>query len=299
MLAGKLLEKVMVLYGTQFPFQRGSWRLIDRYLNSGRLAACYSRGELTRVNRRGFLFDLDLTDFVDQYLYLDAYEKQDYDVLIRAMPAGGVFFDIGAYIGIYTLAMARAVGPTGFVCAFEPNPAIFGRLRQHVIQNHLTNVRLNQVAIGSAEGRAKLNAPTRENSGAASLLNGNMPARFQARPVEVHVTCLDAYCEKHSVDRLDIIKIDCQGYELQVLAGASKVLQKFRPRLLVEYDVDWLFAAGASGTQLCALLDRAGYNCFTVHRGRFVPFAATDKSGTLVNIHALPAETSKVPHPHV
>ena len=299
MLADKLLEKMMVLYGTQFPFQRGSWRLIDRYLNSGRLAACYSRGQLTRVNRRGFLFDLDLTDFVDQYLYLDAYEKQDYDALIRAMPVGGVFFDVGAYIGIYTLAMARAAGPGGFVCAFEPNPATFGRLRQHVLQNGLTNVHLNQVAISSAEGRAKLNAPTKENSGAASLLSSNMPARFEARPVEVRVTCLDAYCRKHPVDRVDIIKIDCQGYELQVLTGASNILEKCRPRLLVEYDIDWLFAAGASGTQLCSLLDKAGYNCFTVHRGRFVPFAATDKPGTLVNLHALPAERGKATNTHV
>ena len=295
MLAEKLLEKVMVLYGTQFPLQWGSWRLIGRYLNSGRLTACYHRGQLTRVRRRGFLMDLDLTDFVDQHLYLGAYEKQDYEGLISAMPVGGVFFDVGAYIGIYTLAMARAAGLNGSVHAFEPNPISFGRLRQHAIQNGLANVRLNQVAVGSAEGRAKLNAPTKENSGAASLLTTNMPARFEAHPIEVRVTCLDTYCRKHIFDRIDIIKIDCQGYELQVLAGASNILQKFRPRLLVEYDVDWLVAAGASGTQLYSLLNAAGYKCFTMHRGRLVPFAAEDKPGTLVNIHALPAEKSKVP----
>jgi FkbM family methyltransferase len=290
MYADKLLEKMMVFYGTRFPFQRGSWRLIEPYIRSGRLTRCHTRRQLTRVRRGDFLFDLDLTDFVDQYVYLGAYEKQDYDELISVMPVGGVFFDVGAHIGIYTLAMARATGPTGTVHSFEPNPASFERLSHHVLQNGLVNVRLNQVAVASAEGRAKLNAPTKENSGAASLLSTNMPTRFAARPIEVQVTTLDAYCTRHTLDRVDVIKIDCQGYELQVLEGGSNVLQTFRPRVLLEYDVDWLLAAGASGTQLCSMLKESGYDFFQRHHGRLVPFTANDTPGTVVNIHAIPAE---------
>ena len=207
MFADKLLEKIMVFYGTRFPLQRGSWRLIEPYLRSGRLSVCHTRGQLTRVRRSGFLFDLDLTDFIDQYVYLGAYEKQDYDELTSIMPVRGVFLDVGANIGIYTLAMARAAGPSGSVHSFEPNPASFERLSHHVLQNGLANVRLNQVAVGLAEGRAKLNAPTKENSGAASLLSTNMPARFAARPIEVQVTSLDAYCMRHTFDRVDVITL--------------------------------------------------------------------------------------------
>jgi len=289
-LAYKLLEKMMVFYGTRFPFQRGSWRLIEPYLRSGRLTDCHTRGQLTRVKRDDFLFDLDLTDFIDQYVYLGAYEKQDLDELTSIMPVGGVFLDVGANIGIYTLAMARAAGSSGSVHSFEPNPASFERLRHHVLQNGLANVRLNQLAVGSGEGRAKLNAPTKENSGAASLLSTNMPARFEARPIDVQVISLDAYCRRLTFGRVDVIKIDCQGYELQVLEGASNVLQTFRPRLLLEYDVDWLVAAGASGTQLCSLLKRARYESFQRHHGRLIQFTADDTPGTVVNIHAIPAE---------
>jgi FkbM family methyltransferase len=293
--ADKLLEKMMVFYGTQFPVQKGSWRLIELYRRSGRLSGCHSPGQFTRVKRGGFEFDLDLTDFVDQCLYLaGAYEKQDHDELIRAIPHGGVFVDVGAHIGIYTLAMARAAGPSGCVHSFEPNPATFERLRHHVLQNGLANVHLNQLAVGSTEGGAKLNAPTKENSGAASLLSTNMPARFEARPVEVQVTSLDAYCREHSVDRLDVIKIDCQGYELQVLEGGSNVLQRFRPRLLLEYDVDFLLASGASGTRLCSMLETRGYKAFKMHRGCLVPFAAEDKPGTVVNVHAIPADRNSI-----
>jgi FkbM family methyltransferase len=288
--ADKLLEKVMVFYGTRFPFQRGSWRLIEPYLRSGHLTGCHTRGQLTRVTRGDFLFDLDLTDFVDQYVYLGAYEKQDYDELTSIMPVGGVFVDVGAHIGIYTLAMARTAGPSGSVHSFEPNPASFERLSHHVFLNGLANVCLNQVAVGSAEGRAKLNAPTKENSGAASLLSTNMPARFAARPIEVQVTSLDAYCSRHLFDRVDLIKIDCQGYEVQVLEGGWDVLQTFRPRLLLEYDVDWLLAAGASGTQLCSMVKRARYDCFQRRHGRLVQFTADDTPGTVVNIHAIPSE---------
>src|SRR6266853_1339350 len=193
---------MMVFYGTRFPLQRGSWRLIEPYLRSGRLTGCHTRGQLKRVKRGEFLFDLDLTDFIDQYVYLGAYEKQDYDELISIMPVGGVFLDVGANIGVYTLAMARAAGSSGSVHSFEPNPASFERLSHHVVQNGLVNVRLNQVAVGSEEGRAKLNTPTKENTGAASLLSTNMPARFEARPIEVQVTSLDTYSTRHAFDRL-------------------------------------------------------------------------------------------------
>ena len=294
MFADKLLEKMMVFYGTRFPLQRGSWRLIEPYLRSGRLTGCHTRGQLKRVKRGEFLFDLDLTDFIDQYVYLGAYEKQDYDELISIMPVGGVFLDVGANIGIYTLAMARAAGSSGSVHSFEPNPASFERLSHHVFQNGLVNVRLNQVAVGSEEGRAKLNTPTKENTGAASLLSTNMPARFEARPIEVQVTSLDTYCTRHAFDRLDVIKIDCQGYEIQVLEGASNVLQTFRPRLLLEYDIDWLLAAGASGSQLCSLLKSAQYECFQRRHGRLVQFTADDTPGTVVNIHAIPVEKKRL-----
>jgi len=292
MFADRVLEKMMVFYGTRFPFQRGSWRLIEPYIRSGRLSDSHIQGQLTRVKRDGFLFDLDLTDFIDQYVYLGAYEKQDYDELVRIMPAGGVFLDAGANIGIYTLAMGRVAGPRGAVHSFEPNPSSFERLRRHVLQNGLGNVRLNPVAIAASEGRAKLNTPTRENSGAASLLSTNMPERFEARHIEVHVTSLDAYCRGRALDRVDLIKIDCQGYELQVLEGAAYVLETFRPRILIEYDVDWLVAAGASGAALCSLLEKARYACFQMHHGRLVKFSVDETPGTVVNIHAMPVENS-------
>ena len=295
MFADKVLEKMMVFYGTRFPFQRGSWRLIEPYIRSGRLTDSHTPGQLTRVKRNDFLFDLDLTDFIDQYVYLGAYEKQDYDELIRSMPAGGVFLDVGANIGIYTLAMARAAGPHGSVHSFEPNPASFARLGHHVLQNGLTNVCLNQVAVGPAEGHAKLNTPTRENSGAASLLATNMPERFEARPIDVQVVSLDGYCAERVLHRVDVIKIDCQGYELNVLEGASRALETFRPRILIEYDIDWLVAAGASGSQLCSLLHEAGYECCQMRHEKLIRFTSDETPGTVVNIHAIPVATHARP----
>jgi hypothetical protein len=120
-----------------------------------------------------------------------------------------------------------------------------------------------------------------------------MPERFEARLIDVQVTSLDAYCKSYMLDRIDVIKIDCQGYELQVLEGASNVLQTFRPRLLLEYDVDWLVAAGASGSQLCSLLKRARYELFQRRHGRLIPFTVDETPGKVVNIHAIPAEKTR------
>lgn len=238
----RLLGRLVVLYGTRCPVERGKCRVATWYM-----AALNRRRDArsVRVCRLGLWFDLQLHDYVDQWIYLTGfYERDDYRLLIQALRPAAVVFDVGAHLGFYTLGLARRIGPTGVVHAFEPNPASFERLRRHVVANGLTNVVLNRCALGRERHRRTLQAPQRANSAGATLSRAEFPSSWEVSEVTVDVRPLDEYCEEAAVDRLDLVKIDCEGWEPFVLQGAREALRRFRPRLQVEFNPRHLAGVG-------------------------------------------------------
>jgi FkbM family methyltransferase len=288
-LAKRALERAVAFYGRWCPIEKGKLRAIQWYINWNRFEL-HRDSELKRWRRRGFWFDLDLTDYVDQWIYLTGYyERADYLELLNAVrqKAAAVVFDVGAQIGVYTLGLSRAVGSGGTVYSFEPNPRSFGRLQQHVQANKCDNVVLNQLALGEKCYQATLQAPLRFNTGGATLLRVRLPESWQSSPVDVGVVTLDQYCEKNHVRRLDAVKLDCQGYEPFVIEGGRNMLKTWHPRLLIEFDSRWLGAAGWSGDAFLGLLRELGYEPFQLWRGRLRPITSVLPSGEAFNIHCL------------
>jgi FkbM family methyltransferase len=287
----QLAEGVVVAYGTRFPLEKGKQRLLQWCLDARLLERSPDR-RLEQVRRNGFDFRLDLSDAVDRWIYVRGiYEPDDHLELMKAARRlrGGVAADIGGHIGVYTLGLSRALGPAGQVHTFEPNARSFQRLQAHVADNGCGNVVLNQFALGKGSAEAVLRAPIAENTGGATLLPMPLPESW--RPVGQHVTVrsLDDYCRERHLARLDIVKIDCQGYEPHILQGGRDTLRAFRPRLLVEFDQAFLAVAGWSGADFLALLEELGYDTFHLWRGRYVRIRSADAAGAQTcNLHCLP-----------
>jgi FkbM family methyltransferase len=156
-----------------------------------------------------------------------------------------VVVDAGANVGIFTCALAQIVGESGFVHAFEPDPSSFSVLSANVAGNGLKGrVELNQMALGDGVGVVMLHS-----AGASSFVD--------AGSVPVQVTTLDAYAEHLS--RLDVVKIDVEGYEPVLLQGAEETLRRLRPLLLVECAERHRVRNGCSREQLLAQLGAFGY----------------------------------------
>ena len=170
--------------------------------------------------------------------YVDRAERQ---LLKRILSSGDVVVDAGANIGIYSQFLARCVGETGIVHSFEPSPENFKHL-QFATRN-LANVRLSQAAVGENSGRARLYLSDKLNVDHRTY--ATEIASRQTVPIDI--IALDDYFKPGQ--RVDLIKMDIQGYELHALRGASRVvtdnhdlklLLEFWPYGLKQADVNWV-----------------------------------------------------------
>jgi FkbM family methyltransferase len=143
---------------------------------------------------------------------------------------GAVVLDVGANIGLYTLLMARWVGSSGKVFAFEPALQTADELQRHVNMNQLTDrVEVIQAAVGNTVGEVIFYYAA-ECSGHASVAPS---AVVGGRAQVVPVTTVDAFCQTRAIAPT-FLKIDAEGYEAHVLEGARETIQRYTPDLLIE-----------------------------------------------------------------
>ncbi|MCI5052430.1 MAG: FkbM family methyltransferase [Simkaniaceae bacterium] len=149
------------------------------------------------------------------------WEKSHVDRTLALLKEGSVFVDLGAHIGTWAIPVAKKVGPTGHVYAFEPQANIYSELRENIALNNLSNITTFQVALGECEKLATLEPILPDNEGARCIGEGDEVV--QMRP-------LDSY----DFERIDFLKIDVENYELKVLEGARATILKHRPIIHLE-----------------------------------------------------------------
>jgi len=145
-----------------------------------------------------------------------ATDRAERQLLKGILSNGSVVVDAGANIGIYSEFLARCVGATGVVHSFEPSPENFRRLR--AATHRLSNVRVCQSALGERSGRSKLYLSSELNVDHRTYATEG-DAR---RTVPVEIIALDDYFKPG--ERVDLVKMDIQGYEFHALRGANRVL---------------------------------------------------------------------------
>jgi FkbM family methyltransferase len=212
-------------------------------------------------------------------VYTDRAERQ---LLKRILFAGAVVVDAGANIGIYSEFLSRCVGPTGAVHSFEPSPDNFKRLR--TATRKLQNVRLSQAAVGEHSGNSELYLSDKLNvDHRAYMADGD-----SRRSVPIEMVALDDYFKPG--ERVDLIKMDIQGYELHALRGANRVLED-NPAitLLIEFWPYGLKQAGANWVDLIAALEQKGMVIRQVSSEGTIPFhpgSTSESADWYVNLFA-------------
>lgn len=203
-----------------------------------------------KTGAQGLTRNMNGTDpiiIVPEHRGLDeTYEPKVWAHLMDTLQPGDTFADVGAYIGLYAVAVARRLGSEGRVVAFEPNHINAAVLRQHVAMNDAA-VEIIEAAAGARAGHVSLNA--RESESQTSYADSG----------DIACTTLDAVFPD---TRLDVLKVDVEGFEEEVLLGASALLNDAsrRPRRI--YLEVHPFAWERTGTTSASLLDllaSAGY----------------------------------------
>jgi FkbM family methyltransferase len=184
-----------------------------------------------------------------------SYEPHVTREVLRTLRRGSVFVDVGASTGYFTVLAARVVGPEGEVVACEPGPQNQSVLLLNTVVNQLGNVRLVPCAV--SDGSAVLVYHRLGGGNGAIAAFDGTPLGMGAGDL-VQARRLDDILT--GVARVDLVKIDVEGAEGRVLAGASETLRRYAPTLLFEFSPPGLEAvSGVSGEDLLAGLAGLGY----------------------------------------
>lgn len=248
---------------------RGSGTLY-RWLGGYRKSPRWRSGDLreSRSLDHGHRLLLDLSDGVERETYYLGrfYEWELQAAIAKYIHPGDTFLDVGANIGMVTLAASAAVGPEGRVLSFEPNPAVRQRLQGHVDTNGLKNVEVFDNALGAEPGTATLTTAS-EHTGTGTLRSQDGVVASYSVPVKT----LDSFVEKMPRDRGIFLKIDTEGYDFNVLKGAGTLLDRENVVVFAEVNHKWLGELGQSAAEMFAWMESRGFKAWypTLKKGVF------------------------------
>lgn len=217
----------------------------------------YPVGSYRMAERNGILYRLDLADMVDWYVFW-AFEQRERNVLYNQVKCGFTILDIGANIGEVSMNLAKKVGNKGAVHSFEPHPTNFSRLKDNLEMNSFTNISINQFGLGNAEGKCFITQVDLHNKGMNRI-------RKEAGEYSVELSTIDQYMLVNNISRVDLIKIDTEGFEFNILIGGKKTLSEKKPILFIELDDRNLREQNSSAMQLVNELWSYNYSIFNCY----------------------------------
>lgn len=182
-------------------------------------------------------FDLIVDPTVDKGVEQRIFSNGTYEAGIlyifgKCLNNGDTFIDVGANIGLMSLFASNAVGEIGSIHSFEPEPDTFAILRKNIDLNKAGNIKAYNIALGAAQDTATIYT-TAFNRGAASLMR---KASSSTEGTVVSISTLDEFVREHKISNVGLLKIDVEGWELEILKGAKETLGKTNaPILCIEY----------------------------------------------------------------
>jgi FkbM family methyltransferase len=213
------------------------------------------------------------------------YEPNEFMFLAQVLQPDMTFIDVGANDGLYTLFASRRVGPTGKTIALEPSSREFARLERNLRLNLTANVITLRMAATDHEGTAVLRLAEFGHEGLNTM--GHFAYSVEQEAIEeVRLITLDSMVKTHKLSRVDVMKIDVEGGELNVLKGAQSVLANHKPLILLEILEAALKHQGAGRESVLELLKSFGYR-FLIFGPKGLPEPVTSVEVDGVNIIAL------------
>lgn len=252
-------------------------------------AVCLTRKAFGRpatgvFERGGLRYDLDLSEGIDLAIYLfGAFEKEVAGYCRRVLREGDYALDVGANIGAHSLNMARIVGPAGLVVACEPTNFAFEKLKRNLALNPSVAARVEAKQVFLASSMDEVLPEGIPSSWPLALEQAELVASQGVKKPTcgASVSTLDAIVTTHRDAPLRLLKIDVDGYELDVLRGGGQALSRHHPAIILELAP--YSAAAGEGTMLhiLGMLRDCGYQTVT-HVTRSFPI--TDSQSILARI---------------
>ena len=236
----------MKLVPPEYTYPKGSWRTVERY---------------------GLRWELDLSNTNDHALFFDPVFPAD-KVLFDLVGPTSQVVDIGGNIGSFALRFSR-IAKKGRVVSFEPHPVTFERLKANKALNALSNLEVVNLGIGSTEAVHRLHQVVANNSGMNRIITGAVVDETLPY-VEIKVVPLENGLERTAIRKVDVLKIDVEGFEDEVLVGSEAIILRDRPVLFIEVIDANLKENSSSARTLVDRLNGWGYTVEEAISGRTI-----------------------------
>lgn len=202
-------------------------------------------------------------------------DRDEIHYLLQTLKTGDVAVDIGAHKGGYSYWMLQAVGKSGRVFAFEPQPGLAQYLSRIKAMFNFDHYTLNNCGLSSSSGEMRLTVPGNDVSPGASLEPGLLKGVQHSHLVKVDT--LDHYFDSMPGITIAFIKCDVEGHELEVFRGGAKVLRTQQPILM--FECEERHHVRYSSQDVFDFLSDLGYQGYFFCRGKLHPLSSLTESG--------------------
>jgi FkbM family methyltransferase len=196
-------------------------------------------------------------------LIFTSFEEVEISFLKRYLKSGDCFFDIGSNIGLFTLHASPIVGNLGIIYSFEPSPKTYERLQANISLNKIINTKPIQKAISNEIDQINFHV---SNNGYDAL---NSAVKLQELEdnyniISISTITLDEFVKNENIHKIDLVKLDVEGWELNALKGASSILSNPEaPVFMVEFTETNAFTAGYYLGELFDYLKLFGFEWYS------------------------------------
>ena len=214
---------------------------------------------LTDINELRFIFYPDQKDHI-RWLRRRGEQQIEFSAMKSHLRPGQTAFDVGANIGTVSSFMAKHVTQEGEVHSFEPFPESYRRLKENTTLNNFNHVICNEIGLSDKITSTELFYDTL-HPGLNSL--GQMKDSALNQSVTVQLDTIDNYCQHKNILHIHVLKIDVEGFELDVLKGANRMLEtKAIDFIQFELSSDFLARFGKKPKTTFDYLSSVGYKVF-------------------------------------
>jgi FkbM family methyltransferase len=267
-------ERCLIWLIQNFPNQ--TWLIKFAPLNTD-----YKPNDKRLCTRYGIHYNLYVNDYQQWLLYFYSSLDSSFE-LLKYINQGETIVDIGSNIGQTTLAIAHKLNNTGKIYSFEPFPSTFSLLENNIKLNRFSNIIPENIGLGEQDASVEMTIVCPTNTGGNRIESKN---KDDNNKINVKVTSLDKYFEKlEAHQNIHFIKIDVEGYEMQVLKGSTQILKQKKPKLFIEISDPLLRNQGSSAEQIIRFLQKLGYILYDTTTNKEV-FSFTDLSPNCKDIY--------------
>ncbi|MDR1375690.1 MAG: FkbM family methyltransferase [Holosporaceae bacterium] len=205
-------------------------------------------------------------------------------VVVNALlQKGSVFIDVGANMGCFSLLASKVVGKEGKIFALEPSSRDFNRLVDNVKINHLQRIiHPLRLAVSGKVGPVKLSVACEERSALNTIGEFSFSGVEKVDMEDVNSTTIDKFMQGKRLNRLDVLKLDIEGSEVEALRGAANTIERWRPAIVLGINPATLKACGSSIEKLQEILKKFKYKIYKISE---VPIFALEEVSDMSKAH--------------